>query len=47
MLSKYALVHMYPVHPLTLARFREAWYPSRSKNDLKDADLLLEILTAY
>ncbi len=47
MLSKYAQVHLYPVHPLTLARFREAWYPSRSKNDLKDADLLLEILTAH
>ena len=25
MLSKYAQVHLYPVHPLTLARFREAW----------------------
>jgi hypothetical protein len=47
MLSKYAQVHLYTVHPLTLARFREAWYPSRSKNDLKDADLLLEILTAH
>jgi transposase len=47
MLSKYAQVHLFPVHPLTLALFREAWYPSRSKNDLKDADLLLEILTAH
>src|SRR5215472_13280648 len=46
MLSKYAHVHLYPVHPTTLAKFREAWYPSRSKSDPSDADLLLEILTA-
>jgi transposase len=47
MLSKYAHVHLYPVHPTTLAKFREAWYPSRSKSDPSDADLLLEILTAH
>lgn len=43
-LSKYGQLHLYPVHPLTLAKYREAWYPSRSKNDPKDADLILEIL---
>jgi transposase len=47
MLSKYAHVHLYPVHPTTLAKFREAWFPSRSKSDPSDADLLLEILTAH
>jgi transposase len=47
MLSKYAHVHLYPVHPTTLAKFREAWYPSRSKSDPSDADLLLEILTTH
>src|SRR6516225_5714743 len=47
MLSKYAHVHLYPVHPMTLAKFREAWYPSRSKSDPSDADLLLEILTTH
>jgi len=47
MLSKYAHLHLYPVHPTTLAKFREAWYPSRSKSDPSDADLLLEILTAH
>jgi hypothetical protein len=38
---------LYPVHPTTLAKFREAWYPSRSKSDPSDADLLLEILTTH
>jgi len=47
MLSKYAHVHLYPVHPTTLAKFREAWYPSHSKSYPVDADLLLEILTAH
>jgi transposase len=45
MLGKYGQLHLYPVHPLTLARYRETWYPSRSKDDVKDANLLLEILT--
>jgi hypothetical protein len=47
MLSKYAHLHLYPVHPMTLAKFRQAWYPSRSKSDPSDADLLLEILTTH
>jgi len=47
MLSKYGQLHLFPVHPLTLSKFREAWYPSRSKDDIKDADLLLEILTKH
>ena len=38
MLSKYAHLHLYPVHPMTLAKFRQAWYPSRSKSDPSDAD---------
>lgn len=47
MLGKYAQLYLYPVHPLTLARYRETWYPSRSKDDVKDANLLLEILTRH
>lgn len=46
-LSKYGQLHLYPVHPLTLAKYREAWYPSRSKDDPKDADLLREILCQH
>jgi len=44
LLSKYEQLHLYPIHPLTLAKYREAWYPSRRKDDLRDADLGLEIL---
>lgn len=47
MLSKYPQLHLYPVHPLTLAKYREAWYPSRSKDDPKDADLLLDLLEKH
>ena len=37
----------YPVNPKTLARFRQALYPSSSKDDVTDADLLLEILLKH
>jgi transposase len=47
MLGKYSHLRLYPVHPLTLSKYREAWYPSRSKDDVKDADLLLEILVQH
>jgi hypothetical protein len=44
MLGKYDHACLYPVHPRTLARFREAWYPSGAKDDTKDAELLREIV---
>jgi hypothetical protein len=47
MLSKYGQLRLYPVHPLSLSRYREAWFPSRSKDDIKDADLLLEIVKQH
>ena len=47
MLGKYSHLHLFPVHPFTLSKYREAWYPSRSKDDVKDADLLLEILVQH
>jgi transposase len=47
MLGKYEHAYLYPVNPVTLARFREAWYPSGTKNDARDADLLLEVLTKH
>jgi len=37
----------FPVNPKTSARFREALYPSRSKNDRIDANLLLELLSKH
>jgi len=47
MLSKYEQLRLYPVHPLTLAKYREAFFSSRSKSDVQDADLLLELLCQH
>ena len=44
LLSKYRDLVLYPVHPATVSRMRSALYPSQSKNDPKDAELLLDIL---
>ena len=41
-LLKYEHIVAYPLNPKSLACFREALYPSRTKNDTIDADLLLE-----
>lgn len=46
-LSQYEHIVLYPVNPKSLARFREALHPSRSKNDPVDADLLLELLSKH
>src|SRR5215470_13177745 len=44
MLSKYGSLHLFPVPPVMSAKMREALYPSGSKDDPQDADLLLELL---
>jgi transposase len=46
-LAEFEHIVPFPVNPKTLARFREALYPSRSKDDITDADLLLEILLKH
>ncbi|HEV7930190.1 MAG TPA: IS110 family transposase [Nitrosospira sp.] len=46
-LSKYPYLVLYPVHPTTLARFRDAFFPSGSKGDPGDTALLLELLTHH
>ena len=48
----YALMHvaflqLYPVNPITVAKMREAFYPSGAKDDPNDADLLLDILISH
>src|SRR6266850_3992236 len=40
-------LHIYPVNPQTLAKMRQAFYPSGAKDDPLDADLLLEILMTH
>jgi transposase len=43
-LSKYEHLVLFPIHPSTSAKYREAIYPSGAKDDPKDADLLLDFL---
>lgn len=46
-LVKYDFLVLYPVHPATLARYREAFTPSGAKDDPTDTQLLLEILQRH
>jgi transposase len=43
-LSKYARLVLFPVHPATIASFRQAFFPSGAKGDPGDTALLLELL---
>jgi len=47
MLSKYAQLYLYPIHPRTAAQFRAALFPSGAKDDPEDADLLLDLLVHH
>jgi len=47
MLSKYADLVLYPVPPATTAHLRKALYPSGSKDDPRDANLLLDVLVHH
>src|SRR5579884_2957740 len=46
-LAKYAHVVLYPIHPGTSHAYRQAIFPSGGKDDPKDADLLLDLLTGH
>lgn len=46
-LMNYDFLLLYPVPPLTLARYREAFAPSGAKSDPNDADLLLELVRTH
>ena len=43
-LRTYDFLVLFPINPLTLARYREAFTPSRAKDDPTDAALQLELL---
>jgi transposase len=47
LLSKYEALVLYPVHPATVSGMRSALYPSSSKDDPKDAHLLLDLLVYH
>jgi transposase len=46
-LRTYDFVVLFPLNPLTLARYREAFTPSRAKDDPTDAELQLELLRPH
>lgn len=47
MLSKYAPLVLFPIHPNTVANYRKALYPSGAKSDPRDSDLILELRLAH
>src|ERR1700694_1105517 len=46
-LQKYDFFTLFPITPSTLARYREAFKPSRAKDDPTDAELALELLLRH
>lgn len=46
-LQKYDFLVLFPINPATLAKYREAFTPSRAKADASDAELALELLLRY
>ena len=46
-LLEYEIFVLFPVNPKQLARFREAMYPSGSKNDPNDAELLMQFVQQH
>jgi transposase len=47
MLTKYAHLVLFPVHPATLTSYRKSFRPSGAKSDPSDADLILELLRSH
>jgi transposase len=46
-LRQYDFLRLFPIHPLTLARYREAFTPSRAQDDPTDAALQLALLLTH
>lgn len=46
-LREYDFIHVYPLNPISSSRLRECLYPSLTKDDIKDASLLLTILQKH
>ena len=46
-LQRYDFLVLFPVHPSTLAKYREAFVPSRAKDDPTDAEMALDILLRH
>jgi transposase len=46
-LQKHAFVTLFPINPAMLAKYREAFKPSRAKDDPTDAELALDLLRRH
>src|SRR6476659_3155279 len=46
-LRQYDFLVLFPVNPLTVAKYREAFTPSRAKDDPTDAELQVELLLKH
>lgn len=46
-LQKYDFIDIFPINPATLAKYREAFQPSRAKDDPTDAELAVDILLRH
>lgn len=46
-LQKYDFFVIFPVHPLTLAKYRQAFSPSGAKDDPTDAEYILDLLLRH
>ena len=46
-LQKYDFMVLYPINPLQLARYREAFTPSGAKDDPTDAELAVDLITRH
>jgi len=46
-LQRYGFLVLFPVNPATLAKYREAFVPSRAKDDPSDAEIALELLVHH
>jgi transposase len=46
-LETYDWITLYPINPITLQKYREAFVTSRAKDDAKDADYLADLLLTH
>lgn len=46
-LQKYDFFDIYPINPATLAKYREAFTPSRAKDDPTDAELAVDLILRH
>jgi len=46
-LQRYEFLVLFPVNPAMLAKYREAFVPSRAKDDPSDAEIALELLVYH